>query len=208
MGQKIILFDIDKTLLDTEKMSAMRNEIVLKILKTTDTGKMQSVKDDYRATLENEREYVPEDYIKLLSDRFNFKNIQPLLDAYYGKESSYAYEDAVFLETKIVLNKLKNKFRLGIFSEGTEKFQKHKFKSMNLNKYFDKDLIFIFDAKDTMEVINRLPKSAIVVDDKESICNFLHKGGVKCIWLNKKDDGVNDNFRTIHDLLELPEILL
>jgi hypothetical protein len=78
---------------------------------------------------------------------------------------------------------------------------------MNLNEYFDKDLIFILDAKDNKEAVNKIPKGAIVVDDKERICEFLTEHRIKAIWLNKKDGRVSPNFQTIHNLVELPDYL-
>lgn len=115
----------------------------------------------------------------------------------------HIYKENVFTETFEILEKLRNRFKFGIFSEGTTKFQNHKFKSMNLERYFDKNLIFIVDAKDTKEAINKIPKSAIIVDDKEHICGFLTKNKRKAIWLNKTDNRVNPNFETIHGLLDL-----
>jgi FMN phosphatase YigB (HAD superfamily) len=207
-NKQILLFDIDRTLLDTEKMSDWRNEVVLKILNTEDLDKIKSVKADYRTTLKNERDYIPDEYLKTLNTELRFKDLKKLLSAYYGKEFDYIYEESVFSEVKTVLGQLNGKFRLGIFSEGTHKFQNHKFRAMNLNEYFDDDLIFINDAKDTPEVVSKIPKGAIVVDDKENICDFLFANRVKCIWLNKKDDRINDKYPTIHNLLELPKILL
>lgn len=205
--KSILLFDIDRTLLDTDKMSALRKEIILKTLDTTDYEKIKKIQNEYISTLKNERDYTPNDYLKVLAESFQIE-LKPLLDTYYGKENSYAYENAVFPQTRVVLNQLKDKFRMGIFSEGTKKFQNHKFRSMNLNEFFDDELIFINEAKDTMEVLNKIPEGAVVIDDKESICNFLYESGIKCIWLNKKDNRVSDKFQTIHSLLELSRILL
>jgi len=204
----IILFDVDRTLLDIDKISTLRNEAILKILNTTDFEEVKSIKGSYRATLKNERDYVPEDYIKLLSDNFDFRDRNLLLDTYYGKNYANIYEESVFPEVREVLNKSKTDYQLGIYSEGTNRFQTNKFRSMGLNRYFDKDLIFIFDAKDTEEAIKKIPKDVIVVDDKERICKFLDKHGIRAIWLNKKDDGVSPDFPTIHNLLELPAKLM
>lgn len=53
------------------------------------------------------------------------------------------YRENVFPETLEILRKLKSRFKFGIFSEGTAKFQNHKFESMKLDKYFDKELIIV-----------------------------------------------------------------
>lgn len=59
------------------------------------------------------------------------------------------------------------------------------------------------DAKDTREVLKRIPKFAIIIDDKESICEYLNQNNIKTIWLNKTNGHVNLNFETIHSLLDL-----
>jgi FMN phosphatase YigB (HAD superfamily) len=207
-SKKILLFDIDRTLLDTDSTSVLRNKALLAALgPSVDTQKIETAKNEYRATLKNEREYIPEDFLRHLSKKIKFENHESLLNIYYGEEFKYIYEDAVYPEVKIVLDKLKGKYRLGVFSEGTKKFQSHKFRSMDLNEYFDDDLIFIRDAKDTKEIIDEIPKGAIIVDDKERICDFLFANGVQCIWLNKKDDRISKNYKTTHSLLELPSLL-
>ncbi|KKP39430.1 MAG: hypothetical protein UR29_C0007G0081 [Candidatus Woesebacteria bacterium GW2011_GWC2_33_12] len=122
-------------------------------------------------------------------------------------QNTHIYNVNVYKETLEVLEKLKDKYRLGIYSEGTKKFQNHKFKSLGLNKYFDKDLIFIVDAKDTKEVLEKIPKDAIIVDDKETICEFLTKNEIRAIWLNRKDNRKSDKCETIYSLFELPVIL-
>ena len=96
---------------------------------------------------------------------------------------------------------------MGIYSEGTAKFQNHKFRSLGLDRYFDNDLIFIVDAKDTKEVLNKIPKDAIIVDDKETICGFLTKNDIRAIWLNRKDNRKSDKFETIYSLFDLLDVL-
>ena len=107
---------------------------------------------------------------------------------FFMLQNTHIYNVNVYKETLEVLEKLKDKYRLGIYSEGTKKFQNHKFKSLGLNKYFDKDLIFI-------------------VDDKETICEFLTKNEIRAIWLNRKDNRKSDKCETIYSLFELPVIL-
>jgi len=78
---------------------------------------------------------------------------------------------------------------------------------MNLDKYFNKDLIFIVNEKDTKEAVGKIPKNSIIVDDKESICDFLIENNINCIWLNRKDKRKSDKHKTIFSLLKLPAIL-
>lgn len=206
MNKKILLFDTDRTIFDTDKMSKIREGLMCSLLKIT-VDELQEIKGEYRKTLANEREFNPDDFVKILCNKLEFSDGKLVLDLYYGNKYKYFYEDSVYLEFFEVVEKLKNKCKFGIYSEAFKKFREHKFESMNIKKYFDPDLIFFADAKDTPEVVKQLPKDVIVVDDKESICEFLTENSIRAIWLNKKDDRVSKNFKTIHNLLELLTIL-
>lgn len=111
-------------------------------------------------------------------------------------------------ETFDVFEKLKGSYRLGIYSEGTKKFQNYKFDALEIIHLLDDDLIFIVDLKTNPEAVSKIPKNSIVVDDKESVCDCLTNSGVKAIWLNKKDNQVSSKFQTIHSLTDLTKILL
>jgi putative hydrolase of the HAD superfamily len=205
----IVLFDIDRTIFDTDKASVVRMNRILNILKTNDSERIEKVKENYRKTLKNEREYEPDGFVKILCEEFSFDNTNLLADVYYGENNKDIYKGSVYPEVIDVLDSLKkNNFHLGIFSEGTIKFQNHKFRSLDLEKYFDRGLIIIREAKDTDETIQEIPEGAIIVDDKEKICELLFKNGIKPIWLNKKNDRKSDKFVTIHNLLELKEKLM
>lgn len=130
------------------------------------------------------------------------------MDVYYSTENECWYKDSVFPETYEVFEKIKSKYRLGVYSEGTKRFQNYKFNSMGISDLLDKDLIFIFDHKTNPSAISKIPKEAIIIDDKESVCEYLADNGFTAIWLNKNDERQNPRFKTIHNLSELPGILL
>lgn len=202
-----LLFDIDRTIFDTDRMSKTFNELTLKVLNTKSISFLNKVKEKYLTTLKRDREFIPEDYFSLVCSECKFNNIKRLLDIFYAPKYAYIYKENVFKEAIKVFKILKDKYKLGIYSEGTARFQNHKFDSLGLNKYFDRDLIFIVDAKDNKETLERLPKESIIVDDKEIICEFLIKNSFRAIWLNRKDDRKLKKFETIYSLLELPAIL-
>jgi FMN phosphatase YigB (HAD superfamily) len=207
MSKKIILFDIDRTIFDTDKPSMTRNEVILNILNNPPRDEFNSVKEEYKSTLKNEREYIPEDYIKMLCKKYNFKNVNALLDTYYGEKYNILYKNSVYPEFFSVVEKLKNEYRIGIFSEGYKRFRENRLKAMEIDRHLDDELIFMFDEKDTNEAVSNIPSSAIIVDDKERICDFLFEKNIDCIWLNRKDERRSDKYRTIHTLLELLDIL-
>ncbi|KKP47659.1 MAG: hypothetical protein UR39_C0003G0061 [Candidatus Woesebacteria bacterium GW2011_GWA1_33_30] len=201
MKKRIILFDIDRTIFDTDKLLRLQSENISKVVNA------ERFKEFWDSTLSGEKHITSEERLNLICSKFNIKNSKLLSNIFFGKEYKYIYSDSVYLETRVVFDKLKSKYRLGIYSEGTAKFQNHKFRSLGLDRYFDNDLIFIVDAKDTKEVLNKIPKDAIIVDDKETICGFLTKNDIRAIWLNRKDNRKSDKFETIYSLFDLLDVL-
>lgn len=206
MKKGIILFDIDRTILDTEKMIKMFDVLLLSILNNPSYYNFKKAETDYFKTLTNERYFNVPDYAQFLSTRFGKDVDKSIVNVFYSSEHKHIYSDCVFKEAIEIFEMLKE-WNLGIYSEGTNDFQNNKFDSMNLNKYFSKDLVFIVDAKDTKEVLKRIPTESIIIDDKETICQFLTDSGIRAIWINRKDKRKSDNFETIYSLLELPAIL-
>lgn len=206
MKKGIILFDIDRTILDTEKMIKMFDDLLLMILNNPSYEDFKNAEADYFKTLTNERYFNVPDYAQFLSLKFKKDVAKLIVNVFYSDEYKYIYKDCIFKESIEILDILKE-WNLGIYSEGTLDFQNNKFKSMNLNKYFNNDLIFIVAAKDTKDVVSKIPKESIVIDDKERICQFLTNNGFRAVWINRKDRRKSDNFETIYSLLELPAIL-
>lgn len=206
MEKGIILFDIDRTILDTEKMIKTFDSLLLGILGNPNYDEFKKAESDYFKTLANERYFNVPDYAQFLSNRFEKDATDSIVRIFYDSEYKHIYSDCIFDESINVLETLKD-WDLGIYSEGTLDFQKNKFKSMNIDKYFNKDIVFIVSAKDTKEVIDMIPKESIIIDDKETICQFLTDNGFRAIWINRKDNRKSDNFETIYSLLELPAIL-
>src|SRR3989344_9099901 len=204
MNNKIILFDIDRTILDTDKVMKIFTEKMLFILGNPNISDFMKVREEYLKQLAYDREFVPEDYIKVISRKFQFSYEQSLIDVFFDSDSQNIYKESVYPEVRDVFKTLTyRKYRLGIFSEGEKKFQNHKFRSLHLGEYLDDDLIFIFNAKNNSEALKRIPRSSIIVDDKLRICEFLDKAGIKTIWINKKGLPDSTNFQTIHYLSEL-----
>ncbi len=205
MQKGIILFDIDRTIFDTDHLI---NLLYRNFSDIIDNNGSLGFKEFWENTFSGSKHITSEERLRLIVSTFGIKKIKPLLNIYYGKEFSYIYKDSVFPETFEVIEKLKDKYRLGVYSEGTKRFQNNKFKSMELDKYIENDLVFIFDHKTNSESLSKIPKEAIIVDDKESVCEYLVDNGLTAIWLNRKDNRKSDRFQTIHNLIELPPMLL
>lgn len=207
MKKDILLFDIDRTIFDTDKMSAFLSEKLGDILGRGNIAEINQIKRNYISSLERDREFTPDELCRRLAKRFKASGAD-LIKVFYGRNFKHIYKDCVFPEFFELYKKLKSKFRFGVYSEGTLRFQTHKFRSMQITKYLDKNLIFIVPVKDNPQTMKKISKEAIIVDDKEIICEALIKSGFHPVWLNKKDGRESIKFETIHSLLELPGKLM
>lgn len=205
MNKKVILFDIDRTIFDNEKFKDLKDEQIIKLLNIKNIEEYKNIFKNYYSSLSNTRYYDHNHFIDLVCKKYNFKDKKSILSLTY--DNPELYSKSLFPDVNKTLEYLVKKNKLGIFSEGKSDFQVFKFNALGLNKYFEKDLIFIVDAKDTKEVIDRLPKDVVIVDDKERICDFLFENNIDCVWLNRKDERKSDKYKTIHTLLELLDVL-
>jgi FMN phosphatase YigB (HAD superfamily) len=208
MDKGIILFDIDRTIFDTTKFRDVITSGTSRIIGNVTTKEIEDALSRFISSLQADREFDPEKFTKFVCETFSFDNQSKLLDVFYGKDNQHWYKDFVFSEFFSVSKTLGEKFKLGIYSEGTKIFQNYKFKSMEISEYLDKDLIFILDNKTNPSAISKIPSGAVVIDDKESVCEYLKNNKIKAIWLNRKTKDKNSGFTTIHSLTELPGILL
>jgi phosphoglycolate phosphatase-like HAD superfamily hydrolase len=204
----ILLFDIDRTIFDTAGYSNLIEPEIARVIKKVSREEIKNAKNEFISSLSADREFDPENLIKFLCQKFSFEDKQSLLDVFYDSKYKHWYSDLIFPETFEVIEKLKSKFSFGVYSEGTKKFQNYKFESMGISNLMGKSLIFILDHKTNPNALSKIPKGAVVVDDKESVCDYLTDNQIEAIWLNKKDDRLSDKFKTIHHLTELPPMLL
>ena len=203
----IVLFDFDRTLFDTAHYGDALTEVLAELLRTNKVT-LRKVMTDYVSSLASDLEFDPDNYTKFLCDKFSFENQEILLSVFYGEGYKHWYKDYIFPEAYELINNLKNKYNLGLYSEGTQKFQNYKIESSGILKYFDIDLIFILDNKSTPVSLAKIPSSSVIIDDKKSVCQYLFENGMKCFWLNKKGEPDSKDFPTVHTLLEVMEKLL
>jgi len=200
MTRKTILFDIDKTLLNTEVLVETINKRLANILNTEENN-IKHMHHKYRRSLGSNIEYDPKDFVKFIIDSTSNGSQKKLINIYYGKDN--IYEKCLFKEVDAVLKQLKKNHTLGVFSEGIAKFQNHKFKSLGIERFLEKDRVFITSKKTTDSYLKRIPKDAIIVDDKLEIVELLDKKGFKVIWINRKSKDRHPKIPTIHNLKDL-----
>lgn len=202
MAKKIILFDIDDTLIDVHPMA---KNFYQKIADTIGSSLEEIVKakEEYKNTLEKYSDYHPNELMEFIHRIFKVdeeKKTNPFIEEKY-------YRDALFPEVKSVFGRLKKDYLLGIFSEGFDDYQGRKISP--LIDLLDKDQIFISRRKLDNSFLEKLPKGAIIIDDRKEVVEKLRDfGGFKVFWLDRKNEQEKiDGITKIKDLIELEKLI-
>ena len=200
-SNKIILFDIDRTMFDTDKFYAWFKQGLLSVLGEKKGKELKKAMLTYQNSRKRNKGFDPEDFLKHVIKETGFKKNEALINVFYGKDP--IYEKCLYPETVSVLQVMSKDYELGVYSEGIKRFQNHKFKSLHTSKYFNKDYIFIFQEKDSPTSINKLPIKSIIIDDKRVVVDHLNKKGFKVVWINRKSKEKHPTVPTIYNLKEL-----
>ena len=204
MDKPIILFDIDHTLIDTNKL---RKQISAALISAIGTNKnlFADAENRYIKSLNHPHDFAPSDYIKQLSQRFGAEK-EVLNDIFFNR--SELYEKSLYSEVKPTLSFLSKKAHLGIFSEGGKKFQTAKIALSGIKVYFDKKLIFIHKRKKSPEALKLLPPKSIIIDDNwEIIETLIEKAPIKAVWINRKDFTKHSQAPTITNLSQVRNLI-
>lgn len=201
--KQIILFDIDYTLFDSDKIKGNIEKITCEFFKI-----QRKVYDEvyirYKASLQSSTDFNPESYCKFLTKKFK-KESNGLLESFYT--TGEVYKNTLYSDTSEDLKELSKNYKLGIFSEGISRYQISKLKFCNLLPYFEKRCLYFFRRKMTGNSIKKLPVKSIVVDDKKEVVETLIDNGFAAIWLNRKNLINVRNIPEISSLEQLPEFL-
>lgn len=204
MNKKIILFDWDDTLFSkTEYKNYLRNNLA-RICETT-KDEIFDFEEKYFDSLSRSDNFKINDFVNSFAQKFN-KKID-LKD--FSTDNLKIYSKALFPETIEVLNKIKNKYSLGIYSQGFVSLQKLKIKNSGVESFFDENFIFIDRNKTEINFLNKLPVGVIIVDDKKEVIETIksNRPDLKLIWINRKDAEKMDGVKTIKNLRELENLI-
>ncbi|MBT6401416.1 HAD family hydrolase [candidate division WWE3 bacterium] len=206
---KTLLFDIDHTLLNTTSM--VQNLINMVVQETNlSLDDVENYHSQYVAKLPQVTRY---DFIEFVSTLpVSVKAREKIKSRYLNDSDIYTkYPDV----DKILGALHKKGYRIGVFSEGTPRFQENKLKNLQISSFLDTNLIFISQSKRSQEYIGSLP-AAIIIDDNIDICNILaiHKKH-RTIHLNikdkrfttEKDNEIHNSITSVNSLKELLHIL-
>jgi len=203
MDKKIILFDIDKTLLNPYPiMDDLADKINNKFHKEIDVFEIYN---EYVKKLDSSTDFYPKDFLELVSKKTKISFTE--INSYFYNPK--IWESYVYEGTKDFLNKIKFNFNLGIFSEGFRSFQNKKLKMSKLDIFFKKDLTFISRRKLNNVFLKTIPKEVIIVDDKKEVIETLKKlrPDLNLIWINRIDDTILEGIKTIKNLRELENLI-
>lgn len=200
MDKKIILFDWDDTLFSKTKYKKNLRSNLARICEVSEV-KIFEFEEQYFNRLVKSDDFKIENFVSSFEQKFS-KKID-LED--FGTNKLGIYSQAFFPEIIEVLEKMKNKYVLGIYSQGFESLQKIKIKYSGIEKYFNKNLIFIDRDKTSQNFIKNLPIKSIIIDDKKEVIETLKKlrPDLKLIWINRNNKEKIKGVKTIKSLSEL-----
>lgn len=203
---KIILFDIDITLIDSDIMDGLVEQRFSEISGTS-LNKIKETDAAYFKTIESTKDFDIWEYSSFYGKTFN-KNMQTYLDVFLEAD---IYKKCLYPDTISSLEKLSRSHTLGIFSEGFDYFQLLKLESAGLIDFFDEKLIHIYRRKCTEEALSELPDKCTIVDDSVRVINYLISHNQKqfqIYWMRGAQPDENFPVKKILNLTEFSNLHL
>lgn len=201
--KEVILFDVDRTLIDTTKF---KQKIKLKIsqLLNISLEDFLKIEQGYVKKEEGFTDFIPQEYIKFLSNQFGFDESK-ISNAFFDDDN---FEDILYKDVLDCLKSLSESYTLGIFSESFKDFQILKLYKTGLLRYFNQNLVFIFQRKLTKEAFSFLPEGCFIVDDNLPVINALKQvGKFKPIWMDRKGSDTGFDVTSIQNLSDIYKVL-
>ena len=198
MKKETILFDIDGTLIDSVSMAEMFRKKIAQIIKIS-VDEIKELSDKYIATLKSRTDFHPFDLIKFINKTKN----QTIDSNDIFFKSKNIYKKYIYNDVVTNLDKLKNNYNLGVFSEGFRDYQGQKIATL-IDK-FDKNLLFITRRKLDNEFLKQIPKETLIIDDKQEVVETLKqfRPDLELVWINRDGKEKIKEVRTIKSLDEL-----
>lgn len=207
----IILFDIDRTLVDTDKFKKKAHRTILPSLLGISPEDLQVLHDSYLGSIEASIYFSPRKFTSFLQDELNFGEEirKEVLDTWVSSKN--IWRSCVYPEVSEALESLKVEHFLGIFSEGNFEYQNAKLSCAGLLHYFEPRLIFIFPDKiETVEnVEGKLVGWGIpvyIVDDNVKHVQNFSGSSIVPIHLSREKDSDWSGFK-ISSLAEIENII-
>lgn len=209
--KKIILFDIDYVLIDSANLRELtREEISFQL--GVSLSVIEYLYNKFESKLSSLRNFSPKKYGKFLAKRLSNTSIENEVIRVYFKNPDI-YKKSVCPKVIPTLRRLKQKYCLGIFSEGVKEFQMTKLKLSGIIQYLDQKYIFIFPNKTGKagELVIKIGEIYFVDDNPRHIKDITATTGAHPIWLKRGLKAQTEetlNCPTILNLKELEETLI
>lgn len=199
----ILLFDIDLTLFNYNVLLERFYEETSKHFHV-DVSSLKEARERYKTTLDIGSKFSPKAFTVYLANELDLDE-DIVFELFYHNEP--LYRESLYSEVNEVLEALRDKVTMGIYSEGLVDYQKNKIKRSGIYKYFERNLIFISENKLGEETVSKLPEKFTLVDDRLHILQELQTHTtLKAIWLNRLSKEKDTEITTIHTLKELLKI--
>ena len=199
---RVIYFDFDRTLLDTDELKEEQARRIALIAELSLEQVNQGMKE-YIQSLADHVDFSPEGYATYLAAHFGV--VPSDVIKIYITDSNYI-KDFLYPNTLSVLRKLKNRHNdLGIFSAAIPGHQRLKIERTGVLSYINPTRIIIEPRKLELSILSKLPEGAIVVDDDKQVILWLceHAKQITPIWINRKTEELLSGVMTISDISEL-----
>lgn len=201
MKRRVIYFDFDRTLLDTD---ALKKEQATRIAAITQLT-LQQVEEGMKAYVRNVNhlEFTPEGYAAYMADIYAV-NPGDILKIYVTTPSFI--RQFIFPEVRETLNELvQSGWNIGIFSAAIPGYQRLRIEATGILDYVHSELIIIDPHKTGIEALEKLPDDVLVVDDDRTVIEklMLHMPRFRPVWCNRKTSEKLDKIPTITNLREV-----
>ena len=198
---KIILFDIDRTLLDTEKFTNKIHELNISTLQLS-LEAYQDKLSKYINTIPSRYHF---DYLDLVAKIAPTQDLEKKLLHQFNTQKSLYPSFPEIHETLTALSNLD--YTIGIYSEGSPRFQHQKLKMLNISNFIDPKHIYITQDKRTPNYIKSIP-SSYIVDDNPDVINILQAHDhIKPIHIHRLDTPFPTTSPSIKSLLKITDNL-
>lgn len=206
MSQKVVLFDIDYTLFDTECFRKKLYQALSEILRRGNAYTKKLADDVYEETRKETGYFEPTVFIQRLFGRLKTETDKKVLRRTLWNKKNF--EECIYEETSDVVEQLAKEAQVGIFSKGYNAFQRAKLSAIKhllddqhihiavdkqstlpqiLKRYRSMRLYLVDDALDVLHIAKQLNKHVFTIwvkrgrfaKAREPIAGFVPDAEVK-----------------------------
>ena len=169
MEKSVLLFDIDYTIFNTDRFKKKISEYIYRYFHL-EKNSIDLFDKQYQEGIQEKIGINIKDYSEQLSKKFSLPPDR-IFNLIMDNQNLYLH--SLYPDTLPALSLLSKKHILGIFSQGYISFQMNKLNKMGILPFFDEKHIYIFPHKIHKDNMEKLPKNAVVIDDKLSVVEAI-----------------------------------